>query len=106
MTYDELTDAEKAALRSFLDAFRPTVAQLSRTLREVQKIKDAYDGKVGAILATVDGPLGAETGLAGADILTSAEVQQLSAKVFGAILDFYGDADRQLYIRVAGLPNV
>lgn len=106
MKWDELSKEQQASVRSFLDAFRPTVAQLSRTLREVQKIKDAYDGNVGAILATVDGALNADSGLAGADVLTSAEVQQLSAKVFGAILDFYGDADRQLYIRVAGLPNV
>lgn len=106
MKWEELSKEQQIAVRAFMDVFRPTVGQLSRTLRDVQKIKDAFDGNVGAILATVDGALGSETGLAGADVLTSAEVQQLSAKVFGAILDFYGDADRQLYIRVAGLPNV
>lgn len=105
-TWKDLTPDEQAAVQTYMNTLRPTSGNVAKLDATIDDLKIMWDSQIAAILVPMVGPVEDTTGLAGAQTLTSAEVQELSADFFKMLADTFASPQRALYIKAAGLPNV
>lgn len=93
-------------VQAFMDAYRPLLGATSRLLKQMQSVEDAWNGGVKDLVGADADPVSeTTTGLAGAQSLTGAEVTATMADFSNALLAFNADANRQAYVKAAGLSN-
>ncbi len=93
-------------VQAFMDAYRPMMGAAARLLKQIQSLEDAWNGGVSALVAANPDPIpDTTTGLAGAAPLTATEVTATMQDFAQALTGFNSDANRQAYIKAAGLAN-
>lgn len=106
-SYDSLTDDQKAQVQAFMDVYRPLLGNIARMFTKIQQMDDAWTGGISAILDILDTGtvLQTTTGLNGAAPLVVDAVKGTIADLEAALAGFNTLANRQAYIRAAGLQN-
>ena len=107
MNYTELSEIERAAIQSYMDVHRPLLGEVARVFARIGRAIDAFDATVAAAFAKLepDTPIGATTGLAGAQPLTNTQVSGTVNDFRQAVAAFNTDEKRRNYIRAAGIAN-
>ena len=105
--WSDLTPVQQQQIQAYMSLLRSSVGAYARLLKDIQKLKDAGDGGLTALIATINtGNINDTTGLSGADTLNATDVATISTTLFNALSGNYKLADREFYIRIVGLANV
>ena len=107
MTYNELSDDDKAILKNYLQMARPLAGEFGKMLTKAGAVKTSWDTLASAVVAKLDANevIPNETGLAGAVALTKEEIQGLETAVESAITNYESPTNRALYVKSAGAEN-
>jgi hypothetical protein len=108
MTWEELTDEQRAVLSDYVRNLRAWTGEQARTNNHSDALNTAYVAGVSTIL----GLLGASeqvhdgSGLGGAMTLTQAEVITLTSHIQGVLTNYNTSGHRQLWAKAAGSSNL
>lgn len=115
MAYADLTTEQKASVDAMLALVRPLSGELARLLEKFQAVVSYYSGNVETILGTLldADAIPNQTGLAGAQSMTKAEVVTLVGYLITACATPDGSSGsyntnfhRSLYAKAAGPDNL
>lgn len=108
-TWAELTAEQQQTFSAWMDQMlRPVAGELSRVLYHLDVTKAAYNATAVDIYALLDADavIPNTGGLSGAIPLTKAELGPMLLALVALLTDYYAEADRELYVTLAGGPNV
>ena len=108
-TWQELTDAQRTVISAWMDQLlRPVAGEVSRVLYHLDVTKTAYTATAQAAIALLDNDavIPNSGGLAGAVDVTKAELTPMLTALAELLTNYYTDADKERYIKLAGAPNV
>lgn len=108
-TWAELTAEQQQTFSSWMDQMlRPVAGELSRVLHHLDVTKAAYNATAVDIytLLDADAVIPNSGGLSGAIPLTKAELGPMLLALVALLTDYYSETDRELYVMLAGGPNV
>jgi len=115
MTYEELTAEQQASIDALMAIVRPQAGTLARLLESFQAIVSQYTGNIETILNLIDAAeeIPNQTGLAGAQAMTRADVQTLigymttaAATADGSDGSYNTNYHRSLYAKACGAVNM
>lgn len=108
MTWEELTDEQRAILSDYVRNLRAWSGEQARTNNHGDALNTAYNANVQTILALLGSSeeLHDGSGLGGAATLTQAEVVTLTSHVQGVLTNYNTSAHRQLWSKAAGSGNL
>jgi len=109
--WDDLTTEQQAVVNAWMtQLLRPVAGELARVLYHLNLTKAAYTGPadVAGIVGSLDSNavIPNEGGLAGAVPVTKAQLTPMLAALAALLTGYYGDADLERYIALAGASNV
>ena len=108
-TWAELTTEQQKTFSAWMDQMlRPVAGELARTLYHLDITKVAYTATAQATYNLLDaGAVIPNTGgLSGAIPLTKTELGPMLTALNVLLADYYSTADKELYVTLAGGPNV
>lgn len=109
MQWDELAAEQKQTFSAWMDQMlRPVAGELSRVLYHLNVTKAAYSATAAVIYGVLDNDavIPNTGGLSGAIPLTKAQLQPMLLALNDLLADYYAEADQELYVTLAGGPNV
>ena len=110
--WSSLTVEEEALIENWMDQLlRPWAGHISRTLGELQVVKDVYVSPVAGISTLVASLADTDvipngSGLSGAVPITKAQLTPVLTALNALLTDYYASDDRERYVALAGGSNV
>ena len=108
-TWAELTAEQQAQFSAWMDQMlRPVAGEVARVLYHLDVTKAAYNATAVDIynLLNADAVIPNTGGLSGAIPLTKTQLGPMLAALASLLTDYYTEADQELYVKLAGGPNV
>jgi len=110
MQWDDLSAEQQAIVNDWMTPLtRPVAGEIARALYHLDVTKTAYDATgVAAVLALLDNDAEIPNagGLAGATALTKDELQPMLQALNALLLDYYDEAHKELWMKLAGAQNI
>ena len=107
--WNDLTQEQKVTFSAWMDQLlRPVAGELARVLYHLNVTKVAYTATAAEIFALLDGnaEIPNTGGLSGAIPLSKTELTPMLGALAVLLTDYYTEADQELYVTLAGGPNV
>lgn len=107
MAFADLTPEQQGAVAEYVRQMRAMVGEFARLLNRFEALDNMYDGQAAAILALLQNAdlIADGSGLAGVATLSKGEVVSIANAMQAILTAYQGEANRQLYVRMAGLVN-
>ena len=108
-TWAELTTEQQSTFSAWMDQLlRPVAGEISRVLYHLNVTKVAYAATAADIYTLLDaGAIIPNTGgLSGAIPITKTQLGPMLAALNSLLADYYTQEDQELYVKLAGGPNV
>jgi hypothetical protein len=108
MTWEELTDEQRAVLTDYVRNLRAWAGEQARTNNHSDALNTAYIAGITTTLGLLDSTeeIHDGSGLGGAVTLTQAEVVTLTSHVQGILTNYNTSGHRQLWAKAAGASNL
>jgi len=107
--WNELTQEQQQVFSAWMDQMlRPVAGELARVLYHLNVTKVAYSATAQEIYNLLDANavIPNTGGLSGAIPLTKSELTPMLGALAALLTDYYAEADQELYVTLAGGPNV
>ena len=111
MDWEELTAEQQQLVNNWMtQLLRPVAGELARVLYHLEIVKAAYTGPadIQGIIASLDDTavIPNTGGLSGAVPVTKAQLSPMLTALNSLLTNYYGSADQERYVALAGGPNV